>query len=269
MAGNIKVQKPRNNYEPISKDIIFDKEIDVLTLGLFVKVIALSDKWELNIKGLSTTFGISTDKVRSCIAKLEEAGYLTREQGHDEKGRMNGWDYTFINAPAVHRHSQNTDVGKNRMTENTDVGKTPMSVNSEGLYNNNISISNNSISVKLNPHNNSKGAKFDFYTSLLGLGVSEQTAMDWMAVRKAKRAVNTLTAYNQVKAEIEASGKAAEECIKAAVLRNWCGFKASWLNDQQSSSPKHEEQEPAPSTMEYIREIRARREKEDREQFGY
>ena len=91
---------------------------------------------------------------------------------------------------------------------------------------------------KLHPHNKeynkdinisiSKG-KFDFLRSLLSLGVKEQTAKDWMQVRKEKRAANTETAFLRIQQEIAKSGLTAEECIRLSAEHSWQGFKAEWL----------------------------------------
>jgi len=132
MSGNIKVIKPGRNYEQVSKAVIFDKRIDLATLGFFCKVISLSERWQLNVAGLATLMNISTGKVQKCLAQLEAAGYLKREKVQNKSGRFCGWDYTFYNLPI------DTDNANNRQSENTDVGENRQSEN-QGLYNRHIS----------------------------------------------------------------------------------------------------------------------------------
>lgn len=74
--------------------------------------------------------------------------------------------------------------------------------------------------------------RFDFKKALLEIGVSEQTAEDWLKVRKAKKAANTETAFKGIQREIIMSGLSADECITIAVERSWQGFKAEWVADQ-------------------------------------
>ena len=78
--------------------------------------------------------------------------------------------------------------------------------------------------------------KFDFRQALLTAGVSEDTADAWLAVRKAKRSVNTEIAWSSTLNEIRKSGKSAEACIRECVARSWAGFKAEWLEREQAQS---------------------------------
>lgn len=78
-----------------------------------------------------------------------------------------------------------------------------------------------------------KAKRFDFLNSLGNIGVSEETARDWMTVRKNKKATNTETAFKSIEREILKSGRSAEECIRIAVENSWSGFKAEWLFNQQ------------------------------------
>lgn len=86
---------------------------------------------------------------------------------------------------------------------------------------------------------------FDFYKSLLEIGVKEQTAKDWMLVRKAKKAVNSITAFDGLKSQIEKSGLSANDCIKIAVERNWQGFNHKWIIEKQTY--KHPSTQKLPS----------------------
>lgn len=70
---------------------------------------------------------------------------------------------------------------------------------------------------------------FDFLKALKGLGVPDDLARDWMAVRKTKRATNTATAFDRIKAEIGKSGRPAADCVRLAVENSWSGFKADWM----------------------------------------
>lgn len=85
--------------------------------------------------------------------------------------------------------------------------------------------------------NKTTGFVFDFFKSLLDLGVDEKIAKDWMLVRKNKKAANTETAFNAIAKEITISGLTANECIEIAVVRSWQGFKAEWLNDKKPTQP--------------------------------
>lgn len=75
-------------------------------------------------------------------------------------------------------------------------------------------------------------ARFDFKKSLMDMGVTEQTASDWMAVRKNAKATNTQTAFNALKTQIEKicrrHGVTAEQVAAFAVGKDWKGINADW-----------------------------------------
>lgn len=85
--------------------------------------------------------------------------------------------------------------------------------------------------------------KFDFREALLGLGVEPKVADDWLLVRKNKKATNSETAFKAIVKEIAKSGKSANECIRIAVVKDWRGFQADWLEEEKgtkkaAASPK-------------------------------
>ena len=100
-------------------------------------------------------------------------------------------------------------------------------------YPNYNKINNDSTNHKIN-----NKSKFSFLSELIAMGVNEQTARDWMQVRKEKRASNTETALRSIQAEIRKSGMDAESCIRMAAENSWQGFKAEWAqNKMQRNAP--------------------------------
>ncbi len=94
-----------------------------------------------------------------------------------------------------------------------------------------IDIVNVIVNDNVNDINKENNKKFIFKTSIIGLGVSEQIASDWLKVRKDKKASNTETAFNAIKREILQTGIDPNRCIQTAVERSWAGFKAEWMNN--------------------------------------
>ena len=194
MAGNITIIPPKENFLKVSKGIIYNDDVDALSLGIYVKVIALGRKWQLNIRGLAKALHLSEDRIRNSFAVLEKAGYLRRFKTHGEHGHFNGWDYEVASDPF-------TDIANSPTSVKTDIGK--------------------------NRHR-----CFDFKNALMELGVTEQTVTDWLSVRKTKKAKNTLSAFIAIKREVEkamAHGFTAEDCIFASASNSWIGFKAEYI----------------------------------------
>ena len=106
---------------------------------------------------------------------------------------------------------------------------------------------NKSNNDSMNHQEINKG-KFNFLSELIAMGVQEQTARDWMQVRKDKRASNTETALRSIQAEIRKSGMDAETCIRMAAENSWQGFKAEWAQNRQ------QKQNPAPAPQETNRQ---------------
>lgn len=71
---------------------------------------------------------------------------------------------------------------------------------------------------------------------LIAHGVTEQHARDWLAVRKAKGAPLTQTAWDGIEREAALAGITPAEAVRIAATRNWQGFKASW-DWQESAEP--------------------------------
>ena len=71
--------------------------------------------------------------------------------------------------------------------------------------------------------------KFSFLKELLDIGVERNIAEEWIKVRKNKKLTQTETAFRKTKAEIDKSGRSANDCITLCVERSWGGFKAEWI----------------------------------------
>ena len=56
-----------------------------------------------------------------------------------------------------------------------------------------------------------------------------ENAEEWLKVRKNKKLTQTETAFRKTKAEIDKSGRNANDCITLCVERSWGGFKAEWV----------------------------------------
>ena len=72
---------------------------------------------------------------------------------------------------------------------------------------------------------------------LVAEGIPKQVARDWLAVRKAKKAILTPTAWDAVKREADKAGIPVADAVKHAVVKGWAGFMAKWyVNDAAGAS---------------------------------
>ena len=103
--------------------------------------------------------------------------------------------------------------------------------NSENENENDIDIDNdndNEYNIK----------KFSFLKELLSIGVERKIAEEWIKVRKNKKLTQTETAFRKTKAEIDKSGRNANDCITLCVERSWGGFKAEWIERESPAHPQ-------------------------------
>jgi uncharacterized protein YdaU (DUF1376 family) len=75
-----------------------------------------------------------------------------------------------------------------------------------------------------------KSVRRNWVKELVGLGVEEKFAKDWMAVRKAKKASMTDTALEAIQREAGIAGITFGEAVRIAAENSWQGFKAAWVN---------------------------------------
>ncbi len=59
-------------------------------------------------------------------------------------------------------------------------------------------------------------------------GVDQQVAADFLAVRKAKRAPLTLTAWKGIVEEIRRAGISIDDGLRVCIKANWQGFSSEW-----------------------------------------
>ena len=88
MAESKILVKHTKPFTAVFNSVIQDKRISLKTLGLFGVMQSFPDTWEWSISGLAARCRIGRDAVRKCLKELEEAGYLLKEQGHQENGKF-------------------------------------------------------------------------------------------------------------------------------------------------------------------------------------
>ena len=264
-SGNFYIEEAESDFKRVHKSIILNKDIDCLTLGIYVKILVLGKKWQLNIKGLSSYFDISDMKIRKSISLLEKEGYISRKAVQDEKtGKLAGWNYTLHAIPleeskrtcAGRKNNEETVYPENRqhgypttrLSDNTETGEDNNNKLKEDINLNELNKPNKQ-EEKEDKSSSKKKNTFQFRQSIIDLGVKPEIVDDWLIVRKNKRASNTETAFKRIKSEIAKSGRSANDCITLAVERSWQGFMAEWMLNEIN---KVNNQKPKPKTQEEI-----------------
>lgn len=79
--------------------------------------------------------------------------------------------------------------------------------------------------------------RFDPAGFLVEQGADQQTAADYLALRKGKKAASTVTALNAVVTEAAKAGLTTQAVLELCCSRGWAGFKAEWAAQQARAGP--------------------------------
>lgn len=88
----------------------FDGSLPLSAIGLYSFMLSRPDDWEFSISGMATCLGVGRDAVRSALVKLEDAGFLIREQSHNEKGLFSGNVYVLYDEKVLPSSENPTTV---------------------------------------------------------------------------------------------------------------------------------------------------------------
>ena len=93
-----RVEKNRG-YTVMSNHHLRNKDLSLKAKGLLSQMLSLPEDWDYTLKGLSLINRESIDAIRTAVWELEKAGYITRQQNRDGKGKMADMLYTIYEQP--------------------------------------------------------------------------------------------------------------------------------------------------------------------------
>ena len=76
--------------------------------------------------------------------------------------------------------------------------------------------------------NKKKKEVFNFRKELIELGAKEYLVIDWLKVRKTKKATNSETAFRNFRKQIELSKININVILENCVVNSWSGYNSSW-----------------------------------------
>lgn len=123
-------KKQKERFSIVDNKVIEDKRLSFKARGLLIYMLSKPDDWKFYTEELakrSNKDGIST--IKTALNEIEDAGYLTRKQGHKKNGQFTSQDWiltdTSTNSPQVEKPlADKAPAGKpladNRTLPNTD-----------------------------------------------------------------------------------------------------------------------------------------------------
>ncbi len=132
-----RVEKNRG-YTVMSNHHLRNPDLTLKAKGLLSQMLSLPENWDYTLKGLSSINKESIDAIRTAVWELEKAGYITRRQGRDEKGKMTAIEYTIYEQPQppqLENPTTDNPVLENPMSDNptteNPVSENPTQLNKE------------------------------------------------------------------------------------------------------------------------------------------
>ena len=128
-----RVEKSRG-YTVMSNHHLRNKELSLKAKGLLSQMLSLPEDWDYTLAGLSHINRESIDAIRTAVWELEKAGYITRRQGRDEKGKMAAIEYTIyeqpqppsLENPMLENPTTDNPTTENPMQLNKDIQRTDL-----------------------------------------------------------------------------------------------------------------------------------------------
>ena len=119
-------------YTVMSNHHLRNKELTLKAKGLLSQMLSLPEDWDYTLAGLSYINRESIDAIRTAVWELEKAGYITRRQGRDEKGKMTAIEYTIYEqpqspgnySPGLENPTPGNPTSENPTQLNKDISKT-------------------------------------------------------------------------------------------------------------------------------------------------
>ena len=212
-----------NKAYTLIQDWMLDLPLSYREIAIYAIIYGFSQDGETRFEGSLGYLAFKTkatrDTARNALRKLVDGGLIER---------------TIVNKNGVEFHTYKVrPMGGGKIQGGMEFFK-----EGGGIFQPNNKDNSKDINIS------SIKGRFDFLKSLIALGVKEQTARDWMQVRKEKKASNTETAFRKIEQEIAKSGATAEDCIRMSAECSWAGFKAEWMHNRQQKAgtpaPKQE-----------------------------
>lgn len=113
-------QKRKERFSIVDNKVIEDERLSFKARGLLIYMLSKPDDWKFYTEELakrSNKDGISA--IKTALNEIEDAGYLTRKQGHKKNGQFTSQDWiltdTSTNSPQAEK-----PLADNRTLPNTD-----------------------------------------------------------------------------------------------------------------------------------------------------
>ena len=124
MSEGVKKSGHREPFTVLYKSAIRDTRLSFEMLGFLTYMLDKPPDWEFTISGMAKERGVGLAQVRRLVGLLEKAGYLLREQAHDDGGKFAKNVYVLQEKPPLSRNQYDGEPLKSPLSGNADIGET-------------------------------------------------------------------------------------------------------------------------------------------------
>ncbi|WP_336023411.1 replication protein [Acinetobacter lwoffii] len=212
-------------------------EMKGAALAIYILIVRKTRGWQKETDAISISqfmkfTGYGKDAVISGAEKLVSLGLVSRISRERQPTLYTLSDLAEREIASL---SEKPNTNNQDLSENTTgvVGKTDKILSEKPTHNNNSKTT----ITKANIYKE----KFNFANALVSQGADQKLISEYMEVRKAKKAVNSETAFKSLISEQQKSGLTLNQVLEHCVVNSWKGFMAEWVKNQnqnQSTQPK-------------------------------
>ena len=117
------IRKKEENYSTISNVFLRDDRLSLKSKGLLALIMSLPNDWEYTINGIIKVVKEGKASVYTALSELKEFGYCYVTVCRNDKGVIEGNDYTFVEEPHTDfPHAENPRM-ENQTQINIDITK--------------------------------------------------------------------------------------------------------------------------------------------------
>ena len=144
-----RVERTRD-YTVMSNHHLKNLSLSLKAKGLLSVMLSLPDEWDYTLRGLAAISKEGVDAIREALRELEDAGYIVRSRGRNEKGQLSGTEYVIYehpqqkaNAPMLDFTTQEKSVVADEAKRHSKAEK-PLNSNTSGTVPGSCETSDNS-----------------------------------------------------------------------------------------------------------------------------
>jgi hypothetical protein len=240
----VRSPRPESNFYLLDKRISEDKRLSWAARGLLIYILGKPDNWRVSAAALAnevagTDKPTGRDATYALLGELIKSGYVLREQGRDNDGKVSYVNYIVFEEPAplqskpdtAKPHTDQPDTAQPHTAKPTLTSiESKTRTEEEARIEGETRIESN------------KRARSTARTSKPSAAIAcpddvdEQVFGDWLEVRKAKRAGPvTQTVLDSMRREADKAGINLQDAIVHCCLAGWQGFRADWYTSAKQT----------------------------------